>query len=138
MPVVDAKSTWRCTFCLQPEGQKHLESCVQHGGHQCTVGPGQCNEQPGNSGKERNAFAELARLRKALALADLLQACGINAEMAKDASEDDWNTAAAQAQVRPPSVETQVLVVKLLEDRERLLKRFGVRLVSERETEVTK
>lgn len=69
---------------------------------------------------EKSYREQYNRLRKAIALADLCDASGITAALAQMASEDDWQLAASQCdpQVKPPSAETQRLVIELLTARE--------------------
>lgn len=75
---------------------------------------------PAPTGNEPSVAERYNRLRKAIALADLLDASGITSALAQVASAEDWKLAASQCvpPVNAPSVETQRQVVELLTARE--------------------
>jgi hypothetical protein len=61
---------------------------------------------------------QAARLLKAIALTDLLDAGGITAEDASYLDASDWLALAKAAQIRPPSPATCALVIDFLGRRE--------------------
>ena len=75
---------------------------------------------------EQLAYEKLARLRKAIALADLCDASSISSALAQGATDADWALCADQCDppVRMPSAETQRLVVELLAAREKARERM--------------
>lgn len=70
--------------------------------------------------EQSNPHEDLQRLRKAVKIADVLDAWSADAETVADAGEDVWRTAAAVVDVPPASDRTRALVVSLLTDRARL------------------
>jgi hypothetical protein len=63
------------------------------------------------------AHEELARLRKAVALADAMDFMGHDSDTAKHCSDQDWRGISIIAEVAVPSHETRDVVVQLLIDR---------------------
>lgn len=61
-----------------------------------------------------SAHEDLARLRKALVLADLLDAHNVPVVAVENLSDAGWAQAAIEAQVEPPSPQTRLLVLQLL------------------------
>lgn len=64
------------------------------------------------------AHEDLARLRKAIALVDVMDFMGHTQQSAKHCSERDWKGFSILAEVNMPSMTTRDLVVQLLIDRE--------------------
>lgn len=72
-----------------------------------------------------NPYEDAARIKKAHALADTVQAAGGTAQAAADLPHEDRLTAAAVAGVNPPSDATWELVVDLLRKREQAAERLA-------------
>jgi len=64
-------------------------------------------------------YVQAAREAKARKIADLLAAHEITAESARGFNQETWSRMAQAAGVHRPSGETQMLVIRFLEDRER-------------------
>ena len=75
-----------------------------------------------------NPHATIARMKKAIALADILSASFITHDQIADASPDMWRTAATVAKVSEPSDETKAMVVEMLHDREKAVSKLVARL----------
>lgn len=67
-----------------------------------------------------NSYEQQAREKKVAALVKLFEEIGITADEAANAMNEDanWNNAAAQAGVNPPSLETRKAVVAAMRERE--------------------
>lgn len=65
-----------------------------------------------------NAYAEVARRKKAEALANLCQAWDLRSYDVAGYSEASWGLLADAARVKAPSQETQHLVISMLRERE--------------------
>lgn len=66
-----------------------------------------------------NPYVDSGRLVKAGKMADVLASEGYSASTAAGFTDAQWSLAAAAARVKkPPSVETQQIVIRLLKNRE--------------------
>jgi hypothetical protein len=65
-----------------------------------------------------NQYSELARLTKALALADALDAAEIGSRAATGMNGEQWVQVASACRILPPSIETRMKVVEMLRSRE--------------------
>jgi hypothetical protein len=70
-----------------------------------------------------NPYAVAARLKKVIALADVIQDAGLHALCLGDLNDSDWKQIASLAGVNHPSAETRAAVVQRLKRRASL--RFG-------------
>ncbi len=62
-----------------------------------------------------NAFKFARQLVKAQALTETLFRSGISSELARRMDDHEWASVAAAARVKPPSVETRLLVLQGLQ-----------------------
>lgn len=77
-------------------------------------------------GKAPNPHRDLARLHKALALANVLAAGGVGAASARLIRADEWARLARELELRVPSAETVALVCELLRQREQAGREAGL------------
>lgn len=64
-----------------------------------------------------NPYEDLQRLRKAIALADVLDAWQADAETVEGLDSSAWSATAGLAEVKPPSAVTKAIVVDLIRGR---------------------
>jgi hypothetical protein len=64
-----------------------------------------------------NPYAVAARLKKVIALADVIQNAGLHALCLGDLNEADWKQIASLAGVHQPSAETRAAVIERLKRR---------------------
>lgn len=83
------------------------------------------------SAKLASACRELARYRKAIKIADALDAAGILSKEIAGAPPEAWVLAAKLAETEDPHDETRALVVRLMDDRE--YTRARIRLMAKKE-----
>jgi hypothetical protein len=72
-----------------------------------------------------NPYAVAARLKKVIALADVIQDAGLHVLCLGDLNDADWKQIASLAGVHQPSAETRAAVIERLKRRPSL--RFGER-----------
>lgn len=65
-----------------------------------------------------NQYSEHARLLKALALADALDAAEVGSRAATGMDQEQWSRIAAACRAKPPSMDTRVKCVEILRARE--------------------
>lgn len=67
-----------------------------------------------------NRHEEQARVRKATAIATVLDQAGVDSTHAAELAELHWQLAAAAAEVNLPSERSRAIVITILQERERL------------------
>lgn len=106
-----------------PEDYCRVKDCLWR----TSSGPCQKHPATGQPARQSNIYERLARLEKAIDIADFLSASRITADQVREFDEFNWESVFEAVRRRQGETETRAEVIRLLEGREAWVERLAAR-----------